>query len=80
MELTQIASNFVAIEFNGGIFYFSYRTCIAFHLNGKLTIRENDWSTTTGKHLNYICKDQSVRIAGTQFDEKLAAITAKITA
>lgn len=35
--------------------YFSYETCIAYHLEGKgLVLSENVWSTTTGKHLGII--------------------------
>lgn len=31
--------------------WYSYRTCIAFALNGARTVHANDWSLTTGKHL-----------------------------
>ena len=39
---------------NGHDFYFSYKTLVAFTYDYKLYVRENDWSTTTGKHLNWI--------------------------
>ena len=42
--------------------YFSYQTMIAFELNYELTISENEWGTTTGKHLNYINADKTKRI------------------
>ena len=38
--------------------YFSYRTPVAFYtLKTGLVISENVWSRTTGKHLNWICRD-----------------------
>lgn len=55
--------------------YFSYQTVIAFHddVSG-LVIRENDWSTTTGKHLNAINPDKKKRISGEQFEKELSAL------
>jgi len=39
----------------GNDFYFSYRTLVAFRKCGdRVVVRQNDWSTTTGKHLNAI--------------------------
>jgi hypothetical protein len=55
--------------------YFSYRTPVAFMYPGKgLTIRANEWGSTTGKHLNWIDPDKSKRIPGPEFEEKLQAI------
>jgi len=35
--------------------YFSYDTVVAFNTPATgLKVRQNDWSTTTGKHLNWI--------------------------
>jgi hypothetical protein len=42
--------------------YYSYNTIIALKFQGHLLITENIWSSTTGKHLNYICPDKSKRI------------------
>lgn len=39
---------------NGDDFYFSYKTLVAFRHDGEVTVRENDWGPTTGKHLNAI--------------------------
>ena len=39
---------------DGRNFYFSYRTLVAFTGPRGLTVRENDWGPTTGKHLNWI--------------------------
>ena len=54
-------------------FYFSYKTVIAFNTpKTGLIIRENDWNTTTGKHLNAVNPDKKQRISGEKFEEKLA--------
>jgi len=48
--------------------YFSYKTAIAFRINGRLVVRENVWGVTTGKHLNLIDdgkKDD--RVSGEEF-------------
>lgn len=58
--------------------YFSYETVIAYNAPGEgLVIRENDWSTTTGKHLNAISRDKSRRISGEAFEAKLEAMLKK---
>ena len=40
-------------------FYFSYETIIAFRDENGLKISKNIWSTTTGKHLNWIDDDKN---------------------
>ena len=49
--------------------YFSYSTPVAFRLDGNLVIRQNDWSTTTGKHLNAISENKKDRISGEKFED-----------
>lgn len=52
--------------------YFSYETVVAFNSpKSGFHIRENDWSSTTGKHLNAIDRDKSIRIPGVEFEAKL---------
>ena len=59
--------------------YFSYKTPIAFAA-GKtgLVVRENDWSTMTGKHLNWIDggskEARKARIPGAEFEKQLAEL------
>jgi len=49
--------------------WFSYDDLVAFQVDDKpLVIRENDWGTTTGKHLNAICHDKSRRISAAEFE------------
>ena len=53
--------------------WYSYQTPIAFHVDGhERIVRENDWSTTTGKHLNWIDgggpKAKKSRVSGADFE------------
>lgn len=56
------------------IVYFSYKTPVAFSTaKTGLRVRVNDWSTTTGKHLNAIDGgNKKARIPGDQFERELA--------
>ena len=58
-----------------GDVWFSYKTPIAFRTwKTGLRVRVNDWSTTTGKHLNAIDGgNKKSRIPGEQFERELAA-------
>lgn len=39
----------------GNDFYYSYKTLVAYRKNGQgLVVRQNEWGSTTGKHLNWI--------------------------
>lgn len=51
--------------------WFSYRTLVAFQVCGsEKVIRHNDWGQTTGKHLNWIDPDHSVRLSGEEFENQ----------
>ena len=54
----------------GNRFWFSYDTLIAFRSDKGLFVRKNNWSTTTGKHLNWINKDKAIRLTSEQFKAK----------
>jgi len=50
--------------------WYSYKTPIAFRVLGKeRVIRQNDWSTITGKHLNLIDSNKANRVGGERFEE-----------
>lgn len=63
--------NFTAFSLNGCLFWFSYNTCIAFTDGNGIHISENCWSTTTGKHLNWINIDKSLRLPRSEFENLL---------
>jgi hypothetical protein len=66
-------------DINGVDYYFSYKTLIAFkHSSCGLVIRQNDWSTTTGTHLNDIARDKSKRVSGVEFENKLSELKAAL--
>ena len=59
---------------SGFTLWYSYETVIAFSSKYGRRVRRNDWSTTTGKHLNWIdegAKDD--RLSGAQFEALLRA-------
>ena len=59
-------------DVNRVLYYFSYKTLVAFeHRSTGLVIRENIWGTTTGKHLNWIDDDKSKRVNTEIFFDKL---------
>lgn len=53
--------------------YFSYTTPVAFrdYSKGKLVISQNEWTRTTGKHLNMINDDKKIRIPKEDFNKEL---------
>ena len=61
----------------GNSYYFSYDTLVAFYDDNGLCIRENVWGTTTGKHLNWINKDKSIRVDSKTFEARLQRLRDK---
>ncbi|KKK97554.1 hypothetical protein LCGC14_2651560 [marine sediment metagenome] len=53
--------------------WFSYNTPVAYQSNSSpIVVRQNDWGTTTGKHLNWIDGgNKKDRIPGKQFESQL---------
>ena len=45
----------------GNKYWFSYTTLVAFNIGGEFHIKKNTWGTTTGKHLNWIDPDKTIR-------------------
>ncbi len=45
----------------GNKFWYSYKTLVAFRVNGEFHIIKNYWGPTTGKHLNWIDDDKTIR-------------------
>lgn len=70
--------NSLKVEFDNLTLYFSYKTVVALtfrDLGGLLMqpiVRQNDWSTTTGKHLNWIDNgNKKNRLPSEQFENLL---------
>lgn len=53
---------------NGDSLYYSYNTLIAFTYDYKLYISQNCWGSTTGRHLNFIDRDKSIRLKREEFE------------
>jgi hypothetical protein len=68
--------NCLMVSFSSGlVLYYSYETIVAFSTAKLgLLVRQNDWSTTTGKHLNWIDGgEKNKRISGQVFEGLLTA-------
>lgn len=72
-------NNAKSIEIGAHIFYFSYKTVIAFWAPDQgLVVRQNNWGPTTGKHLNAVNADKSRRIPGEEFEKLLSKISVSV--
>lgn len=60
-----------------GKYWFSYNTLVAFRIDGEFHIIKNYWGTTTGKHLNWICDDKSIREDEETFEANFNRLTEK---
>jgi len=65
------ASNANYIEIWGVRFFYSYDTCVAVDYGRGLKICKNIWSNTTGKHLNWIDRDHSIRITEGEWHKEI---------
>ena len=73
------SSNYGAhcLEFTVGnrSYYFSYDTLVAVFIPGKgIQCIQNYWSTTTGKHLNWIEPDHKKRLDAKSFDRLIESL------
>lgn len=50
----QIRPNLIRVDMPLGAVWFSYLTPIAYSTADNLVVRVNDWSPTTGRHLNLV--------------------------
>ncbi len=56
-------ANAMAVSTAKGTVFYSYETPIAFRdRKGNEYVSQNEWNTTTGKHINMIDRDKSIRI------------------
>lgn len=82
--LSNLGPNFTCVTIGGVSVWFSYTTPIAVlspETDG-IIVRENDWSTTTGKHLNAIDggtrADKARRIPGADFERIMSTTFAAV--
>lgn len=69
-------NNAVEVHIGDVSLYFSYKTLIAYSdgEDGQV-VSENHWSTTTGKHLNYVDGgNKKERLGRDEFDAKVVAM------
>lgn len=60
----------------GDRYWYSYSTLVAFEISGEFHISRNYWGTTTGKHLNWINSDKSIREDEATFKANYERLTA----
>lgn len=70
----------LCVEVAGITVWYSYTTPIAFRANGDTVVRENDWGPTTGKHLNWIDDDKSIRVPSAEFERLFSEATSPVMA
>jgi hypothetical protein len=63
--------NAIVVSVGNVDIYFSYKTIIAFRESGKLFISKNYWGNTTGKYLNAINPNKSIRIESDKFNAEM---------
>ena len=70
--------NSLRVDVGNVTLYFSYKTVVAFRAPGySLTVSENIWGPTTGKHLNWIDDgDKGSRLPRDKFEDVLRAALA----
>jgi hypothetical protein len=73
VSLEPLSQNFTRVWVGDVSIWFSYKTPVAFSHLGRRVVRQNDWSTTTGKHLNEIDGGtHGNRVTGLEFEKLLA--------
>lgn len=70
-----VSSNFTVVHMDHMSLWFSYSTMIAFRIGADMFVSENNWSKTTGKHLNAVESDKSKRIPYAEFLAKWNELT-----
>lgn len=73
IRLIKQAHNLHRLELFDIDIWFSYETAIAYKntMNDDFQITKNIWSSTTGKHLNMINPDKSIRVDNHEFNKLL---------
>ncbi len=72
-------SNCMRMSFTFIDLYFSYSTIVAFRYRAQLYVIKNYWSTTTGKHLNWIDGGRKKsRLSEEDFNQKLNEVLSDI--
>jgi len=61
----------LCVEMGPVMVWFSYKTPIAFHVDGRArVVRQNEWGPTTGKHLNAIDGgNRKARVSSAEFEK-----------
>lgn len=66
------------VDCYGNQYWYSYETLVAFCINGSFHIIHNYWGNTTGKHLNWIDSDKTIRESESVFNANYERLCAAI--
>lgn len=74
IKLENLGPNFHLATLENKKIWFSYETIVGFeNPNGKLSVRQNVWGPTTGKHLNRIDGgDKNARLDENRFNAEIS--------
>lgn len=73
MRLKKLAVNFHVLTDGILTYWFSYETLVGFEDDNKLLVANNEWGNITGKHLNLINKDKSIRVPQRDIERYIAS-------
>jgi hypothetical protein len=74
-RVSQRKTEFYEVQINDLFLYFSYGECVAFSaLSVPITVCENVWGPTTGRHLNELGPRKESRLPHAEFQRRLAAV------
>jgi hypothetical protein len=71
-------TNFTTVDLGSLSLAFSYTTVVGFSLSSGWVVCENDWGSTTGKHLNWLEPDKKRRLPRAEFEKQLSDAMAKV--
>jgi hypothetical protein len=79
---TNYGAHALRFDVGGNSFWFSYKTLVAFQAGyGPIVVRQNDWSTTTEKHLNAIDGgSKKARLSAADFEAAFVKAFGRATA
>lgn len=72
--------NFTEVHIGPLTVWFSYKTPIGYQAESRQVVRQNDWSNTTGRHLNWIDNgNKEARVTGEEFEIGLSYVCDRLS-
>lgn len=74
ISLPERSTKAYRVHIGNHVFYFSYRTCIAYNGPSGLLRRHNDWGPTTGRHFSDLQCAHYPEVSGKDFETFLNGV------